>query len=547
MAVVKESTLAQFDQLNVLIIDGDLQVHDILKKSLYRLGVKEVHCAENTYKALKICDEMQFHIIVCAFDVKSDKDGFHLFEELKFKGHITKATIVIFLSAEIAQSLVNSIIELQPDDFWVKPLDVQKVQTRLKSVLKVKQMLLNVCGAVDKKAHAQAIYFADRHLMNDKLASFHPNINRIKGEAYIQLKEYQEAESLYKQLLKQYQYSWVYLGYAKVLLKQGRVEEINFMLKTLTNRSETRFGAYDMMAQHYIEHDQYQQAYEQIKKATILAPKNIERNKKLWQLARLTHDHKGQYMASRIIAQQAKNSIYDSPEFLLNAIRSGIDFSCTIPDDGAQTVLKQTDLYIEQFESDYDGIQEFEQQLLVVKARLHNVRNEEAEAAKLVKHHITFQPTDIIEDNLDKVKVLHEVGMGKDAIDLLKAINGQFFGDTLSCQVIKRYIEQETQERAEIKHTAKQLNTMAVEHFQKNRLLPALDAIMQALQLSPGNNKLMISQLKILITIRQQEAATSEHIVLVEDLFSHFARTTSEGKIPTVLKELTLKWQKLCA
>ncbi len=547
MAVVKQNSLAQFDQLNILIIDDNLQVHDILKKSLYGLGIKEIHCAENSYNGLKICDEMHFHVIICAFNVESDKDGFHLLEELKSKGHVTKTTVLIFLSSEIDESLVNSIIELQPDDFWIKPLNVQKVQTRFKATLKVKQALFNVCGAVDTKAYAQAIYFADRHLLNDNLASFHPNINRMKGEAYIQLKEYQEAEELYKQLLTQYQYSWVYLGYAKALLKQGRVEEISFMLKTLTNRPETRFGAYDMMAQYYIEQDQYQYAYDEIKKATVLAPKNIERNKKSWQLARLTHDHKGQYMASRIIAQQAKNSIYDSPELLLNAIRAGIDFSCATPEGGAQTVLKQTDSYIEQLESDYDGIQQFEQQLLVVKARLHNVRNEEAEAVRLVKHLMTLKPTEMVEDNLDKVKALHEVGMEKDAIALLKAMGNQISGDTLSCQVVKRYIKQETQERAEIHFTAKQLNSMAVEHFQKNRLLPALDAIMQALQLSPDNHKLMISQLKILITIKQQEEATSEHVTLVEQLFSQFASANLEGKTPTVLKELTEKWQKLCA
>jgi hypothetical protein len=34
MEVVKQNTLAQFDQLNVLIIDDNLLVHDILKKKL---------------------------------------------------------------------------------------------------------------------------------------------------------------------------------------------------------------------------------------------------------------------------------------------------------------------------------------------------------------------------------------------------------------------------------------------------------------------------------------------------------------------------------
>ena len=317
MEEIEKNPLAQLDQLNVLIIDDNLLVHSVLKESLFALGIKEIRCAQNSYYGLRLCDEMHFHIIICAFNVKSDKDGFHLLEELKFKGHVTKTTVLIFLSTETNESLVNSIIELQPDDFWTKPLAIKKVRTRLISTLKIKQVLFNINSAIDKKAYAKAIYFADRHLKNEKLAHFYPNINRIKGESYISLLEFEEAEVFYQELLKKYPYSWVYLGYAKALLKQGRLDEIRDMIKTLIDKPETRFGAHDMMAQYFIEQEQYQQAYEEIKKAMELAPRNIERNKKSWDLARLTHDHKGQYLATRNIAQQAKNSIHDSPELIL--------------------------------------------------------------------------------------------------------------------------------------------------------------------------------------------------------------------------------------
>lgn len=547
MTELEKNTLAQLDKLNVLIIDDNLLVHNTLKESLYALGIKEIRCAENAYYGLRLCDEMHFHVVICAFNVKSDKDGFHLLEELKFKGHVTKTTVLIFLSSETDESLVNSIIELQPDDFWTKPLAIKKVQTRLTATLKVKQVLFNIYSAIDKKAYAKAIYFADRHLLNDKLASFHPNINRMKGDALLQLLEFQEAEAFYKKLFSQYQYSWVYLGYAKALLKQGRIEEIREMLKSLIDKPETRFGAHDMMAQYYIEQEQYQLAYDEIKLATALAPRNIERNKKSWDLARLTHDYKGQYIATRNIAQQAKNSIHDSPELILNVIRAGIDLACATPDDSAQPVLKQMDRYIEQFENDYDDIQLFKQQLLVVKARLHNVRDEEEKATKLVENHMSLKPSAIVEDNLDKVKVLHELGMREDAIHLLKAINNQIAGDSLNCQVVKHYIEQETQEREEIHFTAKQLNSMAVEHFQKNRLLPALEAIIQALQLSPDNIKLLISELKILITIKQQGEASAEHIALAEHVFSQLADRALEEKTRSVFDDLNVKWQKLIA
>ena len=544
MEEVDKNTLAQLDQLNVLIIDDNLLVHSILKESLFALGIKEVRCAQNAYYGLRLCDEMHFHIIICAFNVKSDKDGFHLLEELKFKGHVTKTTVLIFLSTETNESLVNSIIELQPDDFWTKPLAIKKVRSRFIAILKVKQVLFNINNAIDKKSYAKALYFAERHLKNEKLAFYHPNINRIIGESYLALREFVEAEKFYFQLFKQYKYSWVYLGYAKALLKQGRLEEISDMLKTLIDKPETRFGAHDMMAQYFIEQEDYEQAYEEIKKAMALAPRNIERNKKSWDLARLTHDHKGQYVATKNIAQQAKNSIHDSPELLLNIIRSSIDLACATPDESANDLLQQTDRYIRQFEHDLHDANLFKQQLIVVKARLHNVRNERDKATKLVENHMSLQPTNVVEDNLDRVKVLHELGMREDAIDLLAAINKQIAGDSLNSQVVRRYIAQETQQREEIHFTAKELNSMAVEHFQKNRLLPALDAIKQALTLSPNNTKLLFSELKILIKIKQEEQGTSEHEEATEKIIAELDTANLEGKSRATFEDLLLKWQK---
>jgi tetratricopeptide (TPR) repeat protein len=545
MEDVEKNTLAQLDQLNVLVIDDNLLVHSILKESLFALGIKEVRCAQNAYYGLRLCDEMHFHIVICAFNVKSDKDGFHLLEELKFKGYVTKTTVLIFLSTETNESLVNSIIELEPDDFWTKPLAINKVRTRLIATLKVKQVLFNVNSAIEKKAYAKALYFADRHLQNEKLAHYYPNINRIKGEAYLALLEFEEAESFYRQLLKKYKYSWVYLGFAKALLKQGRLDEISDMLATLIDKPDTRFGAHDMMAQYFIEQEQYEQAYEEIKKAMELAPRNIERNKKSWDLARLTNDHKGQYIATRNIAEQAKSSIHDSPELILNVIRSGIDLAGVTLDESANEILRQTDRYITQFEHDFHDANHFKQQLLVVKARLHNVRHEQDKAIKLVENHMSLKPSTVVEDNLDRVKVLHELGMREDAIELLEAINNQIAGDSLNSQVVRRYIAQESKQREEIHFTAKELNTMAVEHFQKHRLLPALDAIEQALKLSPNNVKLLFSQLKILIKIKQEDQDIPVHLVTAEGILAVLLKLNLEGVSLTTFEELALKWQKL--
>lgn len=545
MEEVSKSIFDNYEQLNVLIIDDHTLVHGILTDTLYDLGIKTIKCAQNAYYGLRLCEDTHFHIVICSFNVESDKDGFHLLEELKFKGYVNKSTVLIFLSAETDESLVNSIVELQPDDFWVKPLLPKNVQNRLSQTLKIKQKLFNIYQAIDHKEHSKVIYHADRHLLNHQLIKLHPNILRMKGEALLNLREFVEAENFFKELMNKYKYAWVHLGYVKALLKQGRIAEINSMLEKLTEKADTRFATHDMLAQYYIENEAYDKAYEEIKKATALSPRNIERNKKSWDLARLTHDHQGQFKATKAIAQNAKSSVHDSPHLLLNVIRAGIDLACTITDGSGEKVLKQCERYIKQLEHDYEDANLFKEQVIIAQARICNVREESERAERIVENQVTLKPTPQLEDNLDKMKVFHELGMREEAMIILEAVKNQISGESLTSQVVNKYIEQEMQERADIHFTPKHLHDMAVEHFQKRRFEPALESILQAIQLAPTSVKFSISLLKILITMKKNEEFKPEHQKVADDAVSLLEHGKIEGKAGETVEQLLTKWREL--
>ena len=531
-----------YDSLNVLVIDDNILVHDTMKRALYDIGIREVRCAQNAYFGLKLCREMKFHIIICSFNVESDKDGFHLLEELKFKGFVTKRTVLIFLSTETNESLVNSIIELQPDDFWVKPLQPKKVQDRLQQTLKIKNKLYNLYSSIDEREFSKVVYYADRHLLNKALAPLHANILRMKGEALLSLLEFKEAEIFFKGLLDTYKHAWVYIGYVKSLLKQGRIDEIHDMLITLSKKPETRFATHDMLAQYHIEHEKYDLAYEEIRIAATLSPRNIERNKKSWDLARLNHDHHGQYQATKNIARNAKNSIHDSPIILLNVIRAGIDLACTITDGSAETLLKQSEAHIKQLERDYDDAHLFKEQITVAQARILNAKDNVEKAKRLVDNQVSIRPTELIEDNLDKVKVYHELGMREEAMLLLDSIKNQISGDSLTSQVVNKYVEQEIQERSDIHFTPKQLHDMAVEHYQKKRFKPALESVIQAIQLAPNSIKFSISLLKIITTMKEEDNLDNQYLEYADTAIALFEQSKVDGKTAEAVELVKEKW-----
>ena len=499
----------QIHEQKALIIDDQTLVHDVVKSALVELGIGEVKTAENAYYAARLCAESSFDIVIISFNVKSDKDGFHLLEELKLKGHVNKSTVVIFLSAETSATLVNCVIELQPNDFWVKPLDRRKALERLKLVLRVKRKLYRLHYCVDQKEYASAIYIGERQLQDESLASYYPHIKRLIGECLMSLREFHDAELFYAKLAEEMDYGWVKVALAKALLKQEKEKEAAVLIEELKQRKDTCFMAYDLLAQYYIEHENYAQAYEEIKMATELAPRNIDRNKKSCNLARLNHDKLGQYVATQNMAKYAKNSIHDSPELMLNVIRSGLDLAATLSDAEASKILQKSERMIAQLESQY-GKSELKKQMSIIHVRMMCLRDDKKKAEELLKEEVDKGMLDSLEDNLDKVKAFHALGYREECLQMLEKLKQQIEGDSFAGSVITQYIQQEALERKEIHFSPKELTEMATEHYRNKRYSPAYVELSRAFVLSPNSKPIALNILKVLMALSEQGALNQE-------------------------------------
>ena len=542
MELTHASELAISHQLNVLIVDENEFVHHLLQSSLLDLNIERVSVCTNAYKAVKLCEKNYFHIVICAFNVKSDKDGFHLLEELKDKGYVNKRTVLIFLSSETSESLVNSIIELQPDDFWSKPLSQGKVTERLRYTLGVKKKLFTIFLAFDKKNYSKAIYFADRLLLDNSLKPYFLNILRLKGEAYLRLREFVEAETFYRSLLKSCQHSWVYTGFVNALLNQNKLDEIKDLLATLVEKPDTRFATYDLLAQYYIDNKRYELAYEQIKLACELSPRNLERQRKLYELARLNGDFSGQYKASKNMVKFAKNSIHQSPVFELNMIRSCLDYANSMSDAQATSLFSDVEKAIKTLESNTDTDDKITQLLWVIKARLCTAQGQEEKALNIVENHFSVRPSADVEDNLDKVKVYQELGLKEEMQDLYDIIAKQSEHDSLNNAAINGYIEQRVEHKTQ-QFSPRKLNQMAVEYYKKARYMSSAKCLEEAVLLSPKNNKFKISLLKVLIKLKEKDQHESKHLELAEETIEKLRYEQLSEKDNEVYLQLKNRWQ----
>jgi len=500
------------DDLKALIIDNQGLVHDVVSNALKDAGILRVDSAFNAFHAIRLCDENVYDIVMIAFNVSSDKDGFHLFEELKHYQHITDKTTVVFLSAETSQALVNCIVELQPDDFWVKPLDKKRVTQRFQYLLNIRRKLHKLLCCLQNHDYSSAIYYAERQLTDKTVSEFHPRLKRIIGESYLALRDYNKAEAYFHDLLKQYDHAWIHIGLARALLRQHKMEEAESLLEDLLARDDTRFMTYDLLAQYYIEKEQFDKAYEQMREASKLAPRNIERNKRVWDLARLNHDKLGQLLAVQNMAKYAKNSIHDSPELTLNVLRTTVDVATSANGAEAEKLVKKVETDLIEFERQQGLDKELADQRAVLQARLLCLKNDKKSAEAIMK---TKRPdTDglSMEDNLDKMKAFHELGMREHCLSMLEKLHRQIAGDTFTSQVVDEYLKQESIERKEINFTTRELKEMAAVNYKENRFGPAYQNLKQALTLSPDNKQIALSLLKIMVQLNKKEPLNDAQI-----------------------------------
>ena len=500
------------EELHVLVIDNQGLVHDVVSSALHQIGIENVSSAFNAFHAKRLCEAKQYDFVLLAFNVSHDKDGFHLFEELKHLNHINDTTTVIFLSAETSPELVNCIVELQPDDFWVKPLQRNKIETRLEYLIQVRLKLHKMLHCMQIGDYSTAMYYAERQLKDPSLCEYHTKIKRLIGDCLLQLRDYETAEDYFRKLLQSMDHAWVHIGLTRSLLRQDELEEAQLLVDDLLQRPDTRFLTFDLLAQYFIEKEQFDIAYEQMKEASRLAPRNIERNKRLWDLARLNHDKAGQLSAVQNMAKYAKNSIHDSPQLTLNVIRSTIDLATSLGNSDGEKYLKRAEHELDELRQQKGMQSQFSEQIDVVKSRVFCLRDDKREAEKLMEGCSASTEGLSMEDSLDKMKAFHELGMREHCVSILDKLRKQIEGDTFTSQVVNEYLNQESIERTEIQFTTKELKQMAAVNYKENRLIPAYNNLRQALTLSPKDKQIALSLLKVITQMHLDNGLSEEQM-----------------------------------
>lgn len=486
--------------VKILIIDEQPLAQNYLRFALEKLGYSQVQFTERAQIALNWCKETQYDLIVCAFNLHTGKDGYQFYEEIKVRRIQGYSTGFIFISAETDPSLVYSMVELQPDEFLAKPYTMRDLQLRIERVLKRKQLLRPIHAWMDLGRADKALQQLDTMLSQGEYPKLVPLLLRTKGDLLLEIGDINKALGFFQSVLAVQKFGWAQIGEVRCLLAQNNYRQAELQLAQLELKADTRLFALDQKAELEFHRKSFEEAQQSLQQATALAPRNLYRQQKLMNLSRLNHDYERQYRTARDMVRFARYSVFEQPDLYLNLARACIDYAASMDEDGETNKLsKQATDALANLRSNFPDAETLDQQA-VIQARLYYLKDQKDKAAQLLEK-MGSVPVQItgVEDALDRAKAFHEIGM-------TQVSKAWFDKITAHCEeqqtdaFLKSYLQQEKAERSELGVPPRELNNIAVMHYQHGNHQAALLAFQQAFKLLPKNPGIALNLLQSLLT-----------------------------------------------
>ncbi|MCJ8270767.1 MAG: response regulator, partial [Psychrosphaera sp.] len=261
-----------YSDKKILIVDDCEPIRSAVKAMLQKIGFNKISSANNGLIAVQKCEDSMFDFLLVDFNLGDGKDGYQLFEELKFKELLSPICCFIMMSAESRRQIVHGMIELQPDDYLLKPFTYKGLEKRCGRTYQKKSALIKVYEAIFADDPQKAIKACEK--ASRKTPEYAGMALRVKGELLLKTREYETAQKMYQAVLSTRPLPWAVLGNAIASIKLGETRDAERILLELAALDETKVEALDWLGRLYIGQQKNVQAQAKLAEAAKISPRN---------------------------------------------------------------------------------------------------------------------------------------------------------------------------------------------------------------------------------------------------------------------------------
>ncbi|MCK7460118.1 tetratricopeptide repeat-containing response regulator [Idiomarina aminovorans] len=341
----------ELNNKRVLLIDDQKPFQVMLQGLLLNLGAKDVQVKTTGEAGITAYIKNPHDILLVDYNLGRGRNGRQVLEELQTRGLMKEHTLFFIITGDNSRPMVLSALELQPDDYLMKPFSQRVLRSRLVRAYKRRMWLKDVFKALTKHDYEACINACQRHIQSNSRYSNY--CRKLQIELYNKTGQLDKAETEIKELLEDNSHSWVFLKLAETRLLQNSPEEALNILNHIIKRMPNAIEAHDLKTECYVQQQLLEEALESARDAITLAPFSIERQTKLAHLARGNGDFDIAKQAMNNVLQIARKSVFRNAHHLCNYLRSILD-AAENSDTPQQISKYQTEATMELQRARYD-------------------------------------------------------------------------------------------------------------------------------------------------------------------------------------------------
>jgi tetratricopeptide (TPR) repeat protein len=480
-------------QLTVLVVDPNPGIRANLQNMLNQSGISRVEYAVNAGTAVKQLGRKGYDVILCEYDLGSGsdegQDGQQLLEDLRHHKLIPPWAIFIMLTSEAAHDKVISAAELQPTEYILKPFTADTLNQRIQRALTRRAAMLPAYQQIAQGNPAAAL----RTCLDAATAQprYAVDFARLRAELHVSLKEHEQAEAVYRQLIGVRPLGWARLGLGRALFAQGRIDEAVELLEHLVRDNPRLMAAYDLLARCFEERGEHAQAQKALEDAVGISPHMVRRLRKLGEVALETGDVAAAEKSFKQVVTRSRYSEFRNPEDHVNLVKALVR-------KGDQPAAAGV---IRDLERSLRGTPELDACMAISNALLHEAGGDKAGAVSDLRSAVTAVRAGSTLSPSLKVgltRSLLEHRMDEEASEvMLTAMNGQDGSVTVQ-QAMNVFVKAGRPDLADgmnkqLRAQAQILLGVADEKRNMGDVRGAVQTLLEALHMAPGNLAVMIA------------------------------------------------------
>jgi DNA-binding response OmpR family regulator len=199
-----------YSEKKILIIDDYPNMQQSMRSVLNSFGISKIVASSSAKDAISKVKTQVFDGILCDYNLGGEeKDGQQTLEEMRSCSYIPLSTVFIMVTAETSYEKVIAAAEYVPDDYIIKPFNLNILRNRLTTGFAKKAMFAWVYEQTAKGHYLNAATKCDE--IAKKFPKYRIDALRHKGELLLAMNSAKEAEMLYLEIAKAHTVPWAKL------------------------------------------------------------------------------------------------------------------------------------------------------------------------------------------------------------------------------------------------------------------------------------------------------------------------------------------------